>query len=137
MKDTDRRSARPNSTTLWGGLDVPQDSMAVADVAQEHGAELTSLGTIGTRHIAMDQLVRKLQSNVKPLGFVYDAGPCGYWLYRSLTHKGYDGWGVAPSLSPQQAGDRVQTDRREAVPLARLRRSGDLPPAAGPQVEAE
>src|SRR4029450_1233958 len=49
-----------------------------------------------------------------------------YWLYRYLTKKGYDCWVVAPSLIPKKAGDRVKTDRRDAVQLARLARSGDL-----------
>jgi transposase len=126
-----------NSTTLYVGLDVHKDSIAVAYVAQEHGAEVTYLGTIGTRHIDIDQLVRKLQSKVKHLVFVYEAGPCGYWLYRYLTQKGYDCWVVAPSLMPKKAGDRVKTNRRDAVQLARLMRSGDLTPVYVPKVEDE
>jgi transposase len=66
--------------------------------------------------------------------FVYEAGPCGSWLSRYLRNKGDHGWGVAPSRMPQKAGDRVHTDRREAVPLARLRRSGDLTPVEVPSV---
>ena len=69
--------------------------------------------------------IRKLQLKAKQLIFVYEAGPCGYWLYRYLTKKGYDCWVVAPSLMPKKAGDRVKTDRRDAVQLARLARSGD------------
>ena len=69
--------------------------------------------------------------------FVYEAGPCGYWLSRDLTQKGHVGWVVAPSLIPQKAGDRVKTDRRDAVPWARLTRSGDLTPVYVPNVEDE
>jgi transposase len=126
-----------NSTTLYVGLDVHKDSIAVAYVAQEHGVEVTYLGTSGTRHVDIDQLVRKLQSKAKHLVFVYEAGPCGYWLYRYLTQKGYDCWVVAPSLIPKKAGDRVKTDRRDAVQLARLMRSGDLTPVYVPTVEDE
>ena len=126
-----------NSTTLYVGLDVHKDSIAVAYVAQEHGAEVTYLGTIGTRHIDIDQLVRTLQSKAKHLVFVYEAGPCSSWLYRYLTQKGYDCWVVAPSLIPKKAGDRVKTDRRDAVQLARLMRSGDLTPVDVPKVEDE
>ena len=126
-----------NSTTLYVGLDVHKDSIAVAHVAQEHGAEVTFLGTIGTRHVDIDQLIRKLHSKAKHLVFVYEAGPCGYWLYRHLTQKGYDCWVVAPSLIPKKAGDRVKTDRRDAVQLARLMRSGDLTPVYVPTVEDE
>ncbi len=75
--------------------------MAVADIAQEHGAEVTSLGTIGTRQCDLDHLIRKMPSKAKPLIFVYEASPCGYWLYRSLTQKGQVCWVVAPSLTPR------------------------------------
>jgi hypothetical protein len=76
--------------------------------------------------VSRSPLTRTLQSRAKHLVFVYEAGPCGYWLYRYLRKKGYDCWVVAPSLIPKRAGDRVQTDRREAMPWARLMRSGDL-----------
>jgi transposase len=127
----------PQSSTLYVGLDVHQESIAVAYVAQEHGAEVTYLGTIGTRQCDLDQLIRNMPSKAKHLVFVYEAGPCGSWLYRDLTKKGDDCWVVAPSLMPQKAGDRVKTDRRDAVPLARLARSGDLTPVSVPTVEDE
>jgi transposase len=111
--------------------------MAVAYIAQDHGAEATYLGTIGTRQADIDQLVRTLQSKAKHLIFVYEAGPCGYWLSRHLSQKGYHCWVVAPSFIPKKAGDRVKTDRRDAVQLARLMRSGDLTPVYVPQVEDE
>jgi transposase len=114
------------SSTLYIGMDVHKDTIAVAYVAQDHGAEVTFLGTIGTRQCDIDSLIRKMQSKAKHLIFVYEAGPCGYWLYRYLTQKGYDCWVVAPSLIPKKPGDRVKTDRRDAVQLARLARSGDL-----------
>jgi transposase len=116
---------------------VHKESIAVAYIAQEHGAEVTSLGTIGTRQGDIDQLIRKMQSKAKHLVFVYEAGPCGYWLYRYLTKKGHVCWVVAPSLIPQKTGDRVKTDRRDAVQLARLMRSGDLTPVYVPTVEDE
>lgn len=114
------------SRTLFIGMDVHNETIAVADVAQEHGAEVTALGTIGTRQCAIDPLLRKMPSKAPHLLFVYAAGPWGSWLYRYLRNKGYDCWGGAPSLMPQKAGDRVKTDRREARPLARLARSGAL-----------
>jgi transposase len=78
----------PQSSTLYIGLNVHKASIAVAYVAQEHGAEVISLGTIGTRHTDIDQLTRKLHSKAKRLGFVYEAGPCSCWLYRDLSKKG-------------------------------------------------
>ena len=125
------------SSMLYVGLDVHQESIAVADVAQDHGAEVVSLGTIGTRQCDLDKLIRQLHSKAKHLVFVYEAGPCGYWLYRYLTKTGHECWVVAPSLMPKKAGDRVKTDRRDARQLARLMRSGDLTPVYVPQVEDE
>jgi transposase len=124
-----------HSSTLYIGMDVHKDSIAVVYVAQDHGAEVTYLGTIGTRQCDIDHLIRKMQSKAKDLVFVYEAGPCGYWLY--LTKKGHDCWVVAPSLIPKKAGDRVKTDRRDAVQLARLARSGDLTAVYVPTVDDE
>ncbi len=106
-------------------------------MATDHDAEVIYLGTVGTRHGDVDQLIRNLQSKATHLVFVYEAGPCGSWLYRYLSKKGDVCWVVAPSLIPQKAGDRVKTDRRDAIQLARLMRSGDLIPVYVPTVEDE
>jgi transposase len=125
------------SSMLYVGLDVHQESIAVAYVAQDHGAAVVLLGTIGTRQGDLDKLIRPRHSQAKDLVFVDEAGPCGYWLDRSLTKTGHDCWVVAPSCMPKQAGDRGNTDRREARQLARLMRSGDLTPVDVPQVADE
>jgi transposase len=125
------------SSTLYVGMDVHKASIAVAYVANEHHAEIVSLGNIGTRQCDIDQLIRRQQSKSPHLVFVYEAGPCGSWLYRYLTHKGHVCWVVAPSLIPQKPGDRVKTNRRDAIKLARLMRSGDLTPVYVPKVEDE
>jgi transposase len=127
----------PHSSTLYVGLDVHKDSIAVAYVAKDHDAEVIYLGTIGTRQVDIDQRVRQRHSKAKHLVFVYEAGPGGYWLSRDLTKQGHVCWVVAPSLIPKKAGDRVKTDRRDAVQLARLMRSGDLTPVYVPKVEDE
>jgi len=123
--------------TLYIGLDVHKESIAVAYAPEERGAEVVFLGTIGTRQCDIDTLVRQLQSKAQHLLFVYEAGPCGYWLYRYLTKKHLICWVVAPSLTPKKPGDRVKTDRRDAVQLARLMRSGYLTPVYVPEVEDE
>ena len=69
-------------STLFIGMDVHKDSIAVAYVTQDHGAEVTCLGTIGTRQCDLDQRIRKRPSTAQSLVFVYEAGPCGDWLYR-------------------------------------------------------
>src|SRR5262249_23385540 len=132
-----RRSAMSQSSTLYVGMDVHKESIAVASVAQAHGAEVISLGTLGTRQCDIDTLLRQLRSKSKQRVCVYEPGPCGYWLYRSLMKQGYGCWVVAPSLIPQKSGNRVKTDRRDAMQLARLMRSGDLTPVYVPAVDDE
>ena len=117
-----------NGSTLYVGLDVHKESIAVAYGSAEGPADPVALGTIGTRQCDIDTLIRKLQSKGAARVFVYEAGPCGYWLYRSLTRKGLACFVVAPSLIPRKPGDRVKTDKRDAVTLARLARSRDLTP---------
>ena len=84
------------------------------------------VGAIGTRQADLDKLMRRLQAKTPALVFAYEAGPCGYGLHRYLTGEGFDCHVVAPSLIPKKPGDQVKTDRRDAVELARLLRSGDL-----------
>jgi transposase len=127
----------PQSSTRYVGLDVHQESMAVADIAQAHDAEVVYLGTIGTRQCDIATLIRTLQSQSTPLVFVNDAGPCGDWLSRDLRNKGAVCWVIAPSVIPHKAGDRGHTDRRDAIQLARLMRAGDLTPVDVPAVEDE
>jgi len=126
-----------SSKTLYVGLDVHKDSIAVAYAPEDRGAEVVSLGTIGTRQSDIDKLIRKLQGKGATPVFVYEAGPCGYWLYRYLTKREFSCHVVAPSLIPRKAGDRVKTDRRDAITLARLMRSGDLTSIYVPGVEDE
>ena len=68
------------SHTLFIAMDVHKDSIAVAYLAQDHGAKVSYLGSMGTRQGDIDQLVRKMPSKAKHLICVYEAGPCGYWL---------------------------------------------------------
>src|ERR671925_279910 len=103
----------PQSRTLDGGMDVHNDSIAVASVAKAPSAEVVFLGAMGSRQGAIEPRIRKLPSQSQPLVLVYEAGPGGSGLSRDLTNTG---------------GDRGNTERRDAVPLARLGRSGDLTP---------
>jgi transposase len=126
-----------SSKKLYVGLDVHKDSIAVAYAPEERGADVASLGTIGTRQSDIDKLIRALQSKGATPVFVYEAGPCGYWLYRYLTRKDVRCHVVAPSLIPRKPGDRVKTDRRDAAVLGRLMRSGDLTSIYVPTIEDE
>jgi transposase len=118
-------------------LEVHKDSIAVAYAPEDRGADVVSLGSIGPRQCDLDTLIRKLESKGATLMFGYEAGPCGYGLYRYLTAKGLACQGVAPSLIPRKPGDRVKTDRRDAITLARLMRSGALTAIYVPGVEDE
>ena len=93
-----------NASTLYVGLDVHKDSIAVAYATEDSGTAPVHLGTIGTRQCDIDGLVRKLQCKGGRLVFVYEAGPCGYWLYRYLTRKELTCLVVAPSLIPRRPG---------------------------------
>ena len=105
------------------GLDVHADTIAVA-VAEPDG-EVRSIGTIPNRLESVRKLVVKL-APAQQLRACYEAGPTGYVLYWQLTALGVDCQVIAPALVPTKAGDRVKTDRRDAVKLARCHRAGDL-----------
>jgi hypothetical protein len=123
------------SRPLDGGMAVPPESMAVASGAHDEGAAVISLGTGGTRPGDIATLLRPVPAKSTPLVFVSVAGPGGYGLARARTTTGHGGWGVAPAWSPQKTGDRVTTARREAIPLARRRRSGARTPGSVPAVQ--
>ena len=123
------------SRTLYVGMDVHKESIAVAYVAKDHDAEVLSLGTFGPRQCDLDTLMRKRQSKATHLVFVSEAGPCGAWLSRYRAKKDSVCWVVAPSFMPKKAGARVKTDRRDARPLARRMRSGDRTPVYVPAVD--
>jgi len=124
-------------TPLFVGLDVHKDSIAVAHADGASTAPPVFVGEIGPRQTDLHTLLRRLQAKAPALHFAYEAGPCGYTLYRDLTAKGFACQVVAPSLIAKKPGDKVKTDRRDAVTLARLLRSGDLTPVYVPTVEDE
>jgi transposase len=105
------------------GLDVHAETIAVA-VAEPDG-EVRSLGTIANREESIRKFIRKLGSP-EHLRACYEAGPTGFVLYWQLTQLGVKCDVVAPSLVPKKPGDRVKTDRRDALKLARSHRSDDL-----------
>jgi transposase len=121
---------------LYVGLDVHKESIVAATaVAGDRPAEL--YGRIGGTLEALDKLIKKLSKPDFELRFVYEAGPCGYVIYRHLTKRKYFCQVIAPSLIPTKASDRVKTDRRDAQQLARLFRAGELTAIYVPDEEDE
>jgi transposase len=108
------------------GLDVHKATISVA-IAEESGAP-TSYGKIGNDPAAVRTLMTRLGGPAVEVRVAYEAGPTGYALHRQLVGMGIDCMVVAPSLIPKQPGNKVKTDRRDALKLARLLRSGDLTP---------
>jgi transposase len=116
------------------GLDVHAETIAVA-VAEPDG-EVRSLGTIANREESIRKLVKKLGAP-EHLRACYEAGPTGYVLYWQLNQLGVECAVVAPTLVPTKAGDRVKTDRRDAMKLARSHRSDDLTAVWVPDGDSE
>lgn len=106
------------------GLDVHKERNEVA--IADGGGEVRLYGAISNDLHALEKLVGKLRGENVVLHFVYEAGPCGFVIYRRLAQLGIDCTVVAPSLVPKKSGDRVKTDRRDAITLARLHRAGEL-----------
>jgi transposase len=99
------------------GLDVHKDSISVA-IAENGTAGPRFFGKLDGKPDAVLKFARQQVSRGFELRFVYEAGPCGYELYRALAAKGYACMVTAPSLIPKSPGDRQKTDRRDAVKLA-------------------
>jgi transposase len=107
-------------------LDTSKLRNAVAIAAEGRDGEVRYLGEIDNTPAATGKLVRKLAKRHPSVAFCYEAGPTGYGLYRQITGLGHECMVVAPSLIPQKPGDRVKTNRRDALSLARQLRAGDL-----------
>jgi transposase len=115
-------------------MDVHKESIELATADER---EARHYARIGGEAAAVDRAVRKLRSVHRELVFVYEAGPCGFWIHRRLAAQGLSCMVVSPSMTPRRAGDRVKTDRRDALMLARLARAGELEPIYVPDAKDE
>lgn len=114
------------NSELFVGFDVSKSSHAVAVAESGRMGEVRSHGSISTDSASVRRFVRKLERPNVRLRFCYEAGPTGYGLKRQIEALGHSCAVIAPSLIPRRPGERVKTDRRDAVKLARLFRAGEL-----------
>jgi len=115
-------------TITYVGLDVHKETIAVALAERGSRNEVREHGKIANTPAAVAMLAARLGHGGRDLRFCYEAGPCGYGIQRQLTAAGHGCVVVAPSLIPRKPGDRIKTDRRDAINLAKLHRAGELTP---------
>jgi transposase len=110
------------------GLDTHKAKIAVAVAEPGRSGEVRFCGEIANQPEAIRRLIERLAGKHGRLRVCYEAGPCGYGLHRQIIALGHDCTVVAPSLIPRKPGERVKTNRRDALTLARLHRAGELTP---------
>src|SRR5919199_2763747 len=124
----DRGRAMQEESEVYVGLDTSKLKISVAVAEAGGDPDVRFLGDIDSTPEAVERLVRKLAKRHRRLSFAYEAGPTGYGLQRQIAALGHDCAVVAPSLVPKRPGERVKTNRRDALSLARPHRAGELTP---------
>ena len=116
----------PQRSRVFVGLDTSKLKISVALAEEGRQGEVRFLGEIDNTPEAVRRLVGKLASRYSEVLFCYEAGPTGYGLQRQISALGHECVVIAPSLIPKRPGERVKTNRRDALTLARLHRAGEL-----------
>lgn len=126
-----------NKKLLYVGLDVHAQTVTIA--LAEIGGEVRTYGTVSSDLGVLEKTMRRIKKAHPDceLRVCYEAGPTGFVIARRFAQLGIDCIVVAPSLIPTRSGDRVKTDKRDAVKLARLHRAGELTAVNVPHVEDE
>ena len=120
--------AMQQDSEVYVGLDTSKLKISVALAEAGRDGEVRFLGDIDSAPAAVERLITKLAKRHRRLVFCYEAGPTGYFLHRQITALGHDCAVVAPSLIPKRPGERVKTNCRDALTLAKLHRAGELTP---------
>ena len=118
--------------TLYIGLDVHKAETLISILSSDREAEPRHYGTIVTSQHALERAMRRIAKNqqrqLNELHVCYEASGCGFWIARRLLQMGIQCDVIAPSLIPTRSGDRIKTDKRDAMKLAKSLRSNDLVP---------
>ena len=114
------------SIEAFVAFDVAKLKHAVAIAEGCRGGEVRFIGEIENKPATIERMIKKLGKRYAPLHICFEAGPTGYGLYRQMRDLGHDCMVIAPALIPKRAGERIKTNRRDAVTLARLHRAGEL-----------
>jgi transposase len=112
--------------SMFVGMDVHKESIDISLAEEGRDGEVRHYGGIAGDLEALAKVLKVLRAPTRRLRFVYEAGPCGFGIYRYLTAQGEECVVVNPSSMPKRSGDRIKTDRRDGDALARLHRAGEL-----------
>ena len=116
--------------TLYLGLDVHKAETVIAILESDRDAEPRHYGSIATTQHAVERAMRRIAKKqdreLSDLHVCYEASGCGFWIARRLLQMGIRCDVIAPSLIPVKSGDRIKTDKRDAMKLAKNLRSNDL-----------
>ena len=111
---------------VFVAFDVAKKKHAVAIAEGGRAGEVRFLGDVENSPLPIERTIKRLADRYERLHVCFEAGPTGYGLYRQVQALGHDCMVVAPALIPKRSGERIKTNRRDAVTLARLHRAGEL-----------
>src|SRR2546425_1414205 len=105
--------------SMFVGLDIHKETIDVSIAEGHRNGEVRHYGVIASDLEPLDKVVRALRAPNRRLHFVYEAGPCGFGIYRYLTNRGEACVVVSPSMVPQRTVDPVKNDRRDSTTQGR------------------
>ncbi len=124
--------------TLYVGLDTDKKWIDISVAEPLPGGEVRYFGKIANQAASLDRVLKRLGKEARQLVVCYEAGPCGYGIHRRLDGRaGVSCQVIAPSLTPRRPGQRVKTNRRDSLSLAKLLRAGELTPIWVPDAAHE